>query len=125
MNTINSENMLKSVANKLPVQSTAENGQLMIVLAADGTPVARQQAPSEDVSTPLVPVATLPSTPSASTMGKLYLVGPDGSGNYEQFITLKDDSVQPATYAWHSLGPSTLSFTTASTADCRSLVTDY
>lgn len=45
-----------------------------------------------------VDVATLPDA-SASTMGKIYLVGPDGSGYYSYYITSYDGSA----YSW--VGP--------------------
>lgn len=46
-----------------------------------------------------VVVASLP-TASASTIGKIYLVGPDGNGEYDRYIT----SESGGTYSWVQIG---------------------
>ena len=51
-----------------------------------------------------VEVASLP-TASASTLGKIYLVGPDAYGNYERYITSYDGNA----YTWVSIGDTSIS----------------
>lgn len=117
--------MLKSIINGLPEQSAAQEGQLIMLHASNGTPAGKMQAPVGNKNLPIVVLATLPATPSADTMGKLYFIGPDSNGYYQQYITVMDDSVEPATYAWQPLGPTAPNITAASEADCRAIVTDY
>ena len=50
-------------------------------------------------STNYVTVTTLPDA-SASTMGSIYLVGPDAQGNYNRYITQRSGD----TYSWVNLG---------------------
>ena len=112
METISSKNMLKSVMNGLTTQSTATIGQLIMLHADDGTPNGKMQAPTGEQGTPLVfdennqaTATTEPSvTAGSATMGKVYLVGPE-AGTKWQWITLKDDSTNPATYSWLQIGP--------------------
>ena len=52
---------------------------------------------------PYESAAALP-TASASTMGAIYLVGPDGNGEYDRYVTKVDGS----TYTWGSLGKTSI-----------------
>ena len=51
-----------------------------------------------------VEVASLP-TASASTIGKIYLVGPDGNGDYERYITSDNGD---STYSWVQIGSTSI-----------------
>lgn len=52
------------------------------------------------------PYATTDALPtaSASTMGAIYLVGPDGNGEYDRYVTKLNGS----TYTWESLGKTSI-----------------
>jgi len=52
---------------------------------------------------PYESAAALP-TASASTMGAIYLVGPDSNGEYDRYVTKVDGS----TYTWGSLGKTSI-----------------
>ena len=52
---------------------------------------------------PYATTAALP-TASASTMGAIYLVGPDGNGEYDRYVTKLNGS----TYTWGSLGKTSI-----------------
>lgn len=57
-------------------------------------------------------VATLPSA-GAGTLGKMYYVGPDGSGFYDRYVTSYDGS----TYSWLALGNTEVDMTQYATKD--------
>lgn len=134
METITSQNMLKSVMRGLNNQSAASEGQKIMLFASDGTPVGKMQAPVEQESAALVfdensqaTATTEPSvTASESTMGKIYLVGPRIGTKY-QWITLEDDSTTPSTYSWLQIGSTQIDLTTyeAPEAEVRAIVTNW
>lgn len=134
METITSQNMLKSVMRGLSNQSAASEGQKIMLFASDGTPVGKMQAPMEQESAALVfdensqaAATTEPSvTASESTMGKIYLVGPRIGTKY-QWITLEDDSTTPSTYSWLQIGSTQIDLTTyeAPEAEVRAIVTNW
>ena len=65
----------------------------------------------EDInSMDFVTAASLP-TASASTMGHIYLIGPDASNNYDRFFTQQDGS----SYSWVSLGSTQIDLSTYAT----------
>ena len=57
-----------------------------------------------------VTAATLP-TASASTMGHIYLIGPDENDNYDRYFTQEDGS----SYSWVSLGSTQIDLSTYAT----------
>lgn len=57
-------------------------------------------------STSGVMADTLPAA-SASTLGVIYYIGPDGSGEYDRYVTSYDGS----TYSWLALGGTSIDFT--------------
>lgn len=126
--------MLKSVMRGLSNQSAASEGQKIMLFASDGTPVGKMQAPMEQESAALVfdennqaTATTEPSvTASESTMGKIYLVGPQ-SGTKYQWITLEDDSATPSTYSWLQIGSTQIDLSTyeAPEAEVRAIVTNW
>lgn len=134
METITSQNMLKSVMRGLSNQSAASEGQKIMLFATDGTPVGKMQAPMEQEPAALVydenSQATATTEPSvaasAATMGKIYLVGPQ-SGTKYQWITLEDDSATPSTYSWLQIGSTQIDLTTyeAPEAEVRAIVTNW
>ena len=138
MEAINSENMLKSVMGKLSNQSTATVGQLIMLHANDGTPAGKMQAPTGQQGTTLVfdenNAATATTEPSVTagqaTMGKLYLVGPE-TGTKWQWITLENDSTNPATYSWLQIGPTDIDLSQyaraeyATETNVRNIVKNY
>lgn len=65
----------------------------------------------EDInSMDFVTAASLP-TASASTMGHIYLIGPDASNNYDRYFTQQDGS----SYSWVSLGSTQIDLSTYAT----------
>lgn len=58
-------------------------------------------------------VTTLP-TPGSATMGKIYLVGPDGNGNYERYITQKSIG---GSYSWVDIGSTVIDMSSKADAD--------
>lgn len=134
METITSQNMLKSVMRGLSNQSAASEGQKIMLFASDGTPVGKMQAPMEQEPAALVfdensqaTATTEPSaTAAAGTMGKIYLVGPK-SGTKYQWITLEDDSTTPSTYSWLQIGSTQIDLSTyeAPESEVRAIVTNW
>lgn len=134
METITSQNMLKSVMRGLNNQSAASEGQKIMLFASNDTPVGKMQAPIEQKSAALVfdensqaTATTEPSvTASAATMGKIYLVGPQ-SGTKYQWITLEDDSTTPSTYSWRQIGSTQIDLSTyeAPESEVRAIVTNW
>lgn len=59
-----------------------------------------------------VTAASLP-TASASTMGHIYLIGPDANDNYDRYFTQQDGS----SYSWVSLGSTQIDLSTYATKD--------
>lgn len=59
-----------------------------------------------------VTAATLP-TASASTMGHIYLIGPDANNNYDRYFTQEDGS----SYSWVSLGSTQIDLSTYATKE--------
>lgn len=134
METITSQNMLKSVMRGLSNQSAASEGQKIMLFASDDTPAGKMQAPIEQKSAALVfdensqaTATTEPSvTASAATMGKIYLVGPQ-SGTKYQWITLEDDSATPSTYSWRQIGSTQIDLSTyeAPESEIRNIVKNW
>jgi hypothetical protein len=70
--------------------------------------------------------ATTPpsTTAGVSTLGKIYLVGPQAGTKY-QWITEVDESTTPNTYSWHQIGTTDITISIASEQDVRDIVDDY
>ena len=134
METITSQNMLKSVMKGLSTQSTASTGQKIMVFDENNNPIGKMQAPTEQQGTALIyelnasaTATTEPSaTAGAATMGKLYLVGPQ-SGTKYQWITLEDDSDTPSVYSWLNIGTTQLDLSTyeAPESEIRNIVKNW
>ena len=63
-----------------------------------------------------VTATTLP-TASASTMGHIYLIGPDANDNYERYITQQSGS----SYSWVPIGSTALDLESITTSDIDAL----
>lgn len=63
-------------------------------------------------------------TASATTMGKIYLVGP-ATGTKYQWITEEDSSTTPSTYSWQQIGTTDINLQYASEQDVRGIVSRY
>lgn len=126
--------MLKAVMGRLSTQGTASVGQKIMLFDDYNNPVGKMQAPTESQGTALVfeqnaqaTSTTEPSaTASATTMNKLYLVGPQ-SGTKWQWITLEDDSTTPSTYSWLNIGSTQIDLLTyeAPEQDIRNIVINW
>lgn len=134
METITSQNMLKSVMRGLNNQSAAAPGQKVMLFEDDGTPISKMQAPLNQPTIPLVfdenaqatPTTEPSVTASADTMGKIYLVGPSSGTKYE-WITLEDDSTTPSVYSWLQIGSTQIDLSTyeAPESEVRAIVTNW
>lgn len=138
METINSNNMLKSVMSRLTEQSTATVGQKIMLFDDNNMPIGKMQAPTEQQGSSVQyeenAQATATTEPSATagtaTMGKLYLVGPKTDTKY-QWITIEDDSVSPSTYSWRQIGSTDIDLSQyaraeyATEEDVRNIVRNY
>ena len=126
METITSQNMLKSVMGQLPTTSTAAIGQMQMVFDEYNNPVAKMQAPTQEYKIPIQPASVKP-TASAETMGIMWLIGPDANGYYMQSVVLEDTSTTPSTYSWADLGTTQLDLSTyeAPESEIRNIVKNW
>lgn len=112
--TINNTNILGSgnlnVGDEYAVKFTSQS------LTTSQQEQARSNIGAASLSdintTDYVTVTTLP-TASASTLGPIYLVGPDSSNNYERYVTKQNGS----SYEWVSLGSTAIDLSDYATTD--------
>ena len=124
MTDLSMQSALKAIMTGLTTQGTATVGQKIMLFNEQNNPIGKMQAPTGQQGTSIVfeendsaTSSTEPSdTASTLTMGKLYLVGP-ASGTKYQWITIENDSVDPATYSWLNIGTTNVDLSQLATFD--------